>query len=351
MKNILLVAFVAGNLGDDLFLKIVSSYKRKNNKYYILVNEKQMSNYSNLFKELDINPLCYSRIERKLDCTLFNIIHKQLFITYKLKKFDKVILVGGSLFSEHPTWKRNYILNNALNSFNNLQIIGSNFGPFHSTEFLETYSSLFKTVSYISMRDKTSLTYLPSNIQYAPDMVFSLYNSQEIIKKRKLGISIINILSLGFNEQDVKYYLWILMEHIDMFQEKGYEVELYGFQKDDLNNNITKYILQKYPNLKCIEYEGDIDNFLEKFSQCEYVLASRFHSMILGWIFKSKVFPISYQVKIKNTIHDLNPNGKYIDLEDYRLQHNYKNIEYYTSISSEKLEELSVLSLQHLKKI
>ena len=61
-------------------------------------------------------------------------------------------------------------------------------------------------------------------------------------------------------------------------------------------------------------YNGNIGKTLEVFSKASFVIASRFHSMILGISFGKPVFPISYNCKTINYLNDLHFAGKYATL-------------------------------------
>lgn len=48
--------------------------------------------------------------------------------------------------------------------------------------------------------------------------------------------------------------------------------------------------------------------------ECEYIVATRFHAMVIGWALRKKVFPIIYSKKTLNVIQDVNFHGKYWNL-------------------------------------
>ena len=50
---------------------------------------------------------------------------------------------------------------------------------------------------------------------------------------------------------------------------------------------------------------GKIDEFIETYSKMEYMICTRFHSMVLSCIARQKIYIISYSDKIDNVINDL----------------------------------------------
>ena len=63
---------------------------------------------------------------------------------------------------------------------------------------------------------------------------------------------------------------------------------------------------------------------LIQMSQC--IIATRFHSMILAWIYGKKVLPILYNSKMKNVIEDYGYKGSYVELNDLN-NFNYEDFE------------------------
>lgn len=95
-----------------------------------------------------------------------------------------------------------------------------------------------------------------------------------------------------------------------------------------------KTLLNRIPSNNYVStfcYDGDINAVLKLFANTSFVIASRFHSFILGILFGKPVFPIAYNCKTENYLYDLDFCGKYVKLNDManlKLQDilfNYKN--------------------------
>ena len=76
-----------------------------------------------------------------------------------------------------------------------------------------------------------------------------------------------------------------------------------------LNRVASSYVTTCY-------YDGDMDKILSLFANSSFVIASRFHSFILGILFGKPVFPIAYNCKTENYLYDLNFSGRYVNLND-----------------------------------
>lgn len=51
-----------------------------------------------------------------------------------------------------------------------------------------------------------------------------------------------------------------------------------------------------------IEYDGDINSFLENLLSCEFIIGTRFHSIVLALHAGISVFPIISKLKIFSQI-------------------------------------------------
>src|SRR5699024_6862778 len=63
-------------------------------------------------------------------------------------------------------------------------------------------------------------------------------------------------------------------------------------------------------------YDGHIEQSLEIINGSSGMIATRFHSMILGWIFNKPVFPFVYSNKTLNVLNDLDYEGYYLAIEN-----------------------------------
>ncbi|KIR02075.1 hypothetical protein P261_00889 [Lachnospiraceae bacterium TWA4] len=58
---------------------------------------------------------------------------------------------------------------------------------------------------------------------------------------------------------------------------------------------------------------------MQELVDSEYIIASRFHAMVLGIIANKPVFPLVYSDKTIHVLDDINYCGKYVDIRDGKL--------------------------------
>jgi len=319
-KRIYIKAYTNVNVGDDLFVKILCD-RYPNTKFYINCS----CNKDNAFENIK-------------NLTIMNRTHFKGMIINNFKKlirklridvnfpYNGQIYIGGSIFIEFTDSEiRNYYFKNLFDSkqSKNLPyyIIGANFGPYNTHEFVEKHKEYFtKQITDICMRDYNSYSLFKdiSQVRYAPDIVFT-YNMPVFPKKRRILISCIyndgreEIES--FNNKDYankmialcKYYLSI-----------GKEICLLSMCNNQKDQIMCYEIKQHFPeSVSVIEYNGNLDEIINLFASSEYIIASRFHAMVLGWLSQSPVFPISYSNKTNNVISDLDFKGMYTTIGNF----------------------------------
>ncbi|MGN1328895.1 MAG: polysaccharide pyruvyl transferase family protein [Eubacterium sp.] len=358
------------NLGDDLFFQILLT-KFPDIEFHIDINPcyitKSIAKNKNvkisLFSRVLYYPvklilrcLRYSKLYIYF-CALVNKFNK-LFITRDTDYKAKLTVTGSCFFQERcekesldltetSVRDKSYSLKKAdLPEF----IIGCNVGPVYDVEFLDELKQRFEYYYNISMRDKASynLFSFMKNVSYAPDVVFN-YDTSEFecqSKEKSVVVSLINIEHKirELSEKDNSSYYKKLSEVIDIYLSKGYSVYIISFckyEKDDIAAEKTMQCLNK-EGAKHIVYDGDPEEILKLFSKCEYVIAGRFHAMIIAMLFNKPFFPICYDDKMKNYLLDLNYSGKWSDIKDFE--------NYDFEFVNKNLEERCVVSVEnHIK--
>ena len=113
------------------------------------------------------------------------------------------------------------------------------------------------------------------------------------------------------NERLQKYagtYEQYICRCIDYFSKRNIKITLVSLCEDDGDTAAIERISQKYKD-KSINrsyYNGhNWKSIIDEFQTSEYVIATRFHSMILGLEYGSKVLPIVYNQKTKYVLEDL----------------------------------------------
>lgn len=335
MKTILVKAYTALNLGDDLFLKIL--VERYPHTKFRIIAPKYYEEYFKIYPNVIITPIYYSNLNRVI-LKLLAIISKSERIkyledmTYKFIKkasqqSDAYMQIGGSIFIQKDTGigeneKFNALITNALHDKPKF-IIGANFGPYSTNSFLEFYKNLFKSYKDICFRERKSkeLFQEHNNIRVSPDVVFQL----EVPKVNKevgtIGFSLIDITWRPKLKKYYQDYLEFICKIILKSLEDGKKICLFSFCKNEGDEKMIENVVSNLPSeirseIMIHNYDGNINNFLSKYGEMEYMFSTRFHSMILSFLFDQKVCPLVYSEKMINVLNDLNFNEYYYKISD-----------------------------------
>lgn len=311
MKKIFLMAYARKNLGDDLFIKMILD-RYPYNEYYMQIHDSSfLSDFCKEYKN-------------------FHVIEGPDTDTemYKMDEhsYDGYIYVGGSIFMEGgKVYNLSPEFYDFIDRCNKSNIpfcyVSCNYGPYQTQEYFNLSKKTFETCKDICFRDKYSYDLFKesSKVRYAPDFAFTYpLNSTNRIND-SVGISVIDFSirnSLKDKEQD---YLQMIVENIKQYIEQGKKVFLFSFCKYEGDENAIEKIMsmiENSENVNVVKFDGDIDKFLEIYSQMEYMICARFHAMILATIAKQKVYVLSYSKKIDNVISDLELNFPTIDLSE-----------------------------------
>lgn len=319
-NKILINAYLVNNLGDDLFI-IIMCERYKNTIFYIIESKP----YTNVFNSIQNIKICSPEEVSSI-------------------KFDLQIMIGGSLFMQP---KDIYNINSKFESVTNIRlspkipfiIIGANFGPYTEETHLKLYKKWFSTLDDICFRDMQSynlFSELP-NVRWAPDVIFN-YNLHNYKHSKAVSISCIyNNQRIGLTNYSQKDYFKQLANISVYYIEHGYTIKFAAFcthQGDSIAiQNILSYIPSPYiKNVEICEYDGiNLDLFLSFFLDSEYIIGTRFHSIILGWLAGIPTFPIVYNIKTYNVIKSYDFKGNYVDIDNIQkcaldfIDYNRKN--------------------------
>ena len=200
--------------------------------------------------------------------------------------------------------------------------MGSNFGPYQTLPFYKAYERLFSTVQDVCFRDESSYAefkHLP-NVRTAPDVVFSM-DTKGLNDTRIEKSVIISVIDLSWRDELVNFqddYENSILKISEKLIERGYKVVLMSFCQYEGDENAINRILSQTSdqNITKYFYDGDIEESIDIINHSSGVIATRFHSMILGWIFKKPVFPFIYSNKTLNVLNDIEYDGYSLEIED-----------------------------------
>ena len=330
-KLIYVKAFVYGNLGDDLFIKVLTERYPQYN--FVLVGAKEFANFYR--EEKNLVYYSYDTCGYKLLNGASKLIKKCDFITALQKSSKANVYITGSDFIESSSWKPEpENTRNMLNFWNKkLYVLGINFGPFRSQEFLDYYKRLCKKAASVCVRETQSFECLKGidTVSYAPDVVFNLKYIHET-NIRKGHVALISVIDPQkdklANERIRQNYIQGICRMVDILIENGKEVVLVSFCKKQGDLNIAESIKNKISkqSVRLLEYDGNISEILAAFYTAEMIVATRYHAMVLGMMFSKPLLPIVYDKKMSNVLNDLNYDWKYLFIKDMTKHVKYEEI-------------------------
>lgn len=335
-------AFVKGNLGDDLF--IYTLCKRYPNRKFVLCGEKKYKylfrNIKNLkyiaedeffrkwlFRAIKVPAFIANKICEKLNINKsFRYYHVNTFVSEHSKNN---ILVSGSIFMElFEDFKINPYYKGEIRYFSKKPyILGCNFGPYKTKKYRSFYEKCFKNASCVSFRDKYSYSLFKhlENVSYAPDILFSVDTKKIQIPKEKeyVLISVLNPCKDNESKESdlVACYIKKMAIIADNLIGNGKKVVFMGFcefQNDGMIiNRIVKEIQGDKKKIKVTRYpEITADEALGYIENSEFVIATRYHAMILAEVFNKPVLPVVYNEKMVHVIEDITPSMEYITIDE-----------------------------------
>ena len=275
-------AFFSENLGDDIFIKILTE-RYKNHKFYGISNG--FKKYKNCYRNLKVWSNSY----------IFRVIRKFKLEKYLAKRCDISLTIGGSMFMEENQNDKNREFN--LKKYNNY-IIGCNFGPYNTKEYFENVKSAFQNAEDVCFREEYSYNLFKDikNVRKASDIAFLLnIENIKITNKKKV------------------------IELMKYFMNREYEVTLMSFCKQEGDEQAIENILNRCDKtlknrINTYFYNGNVEEALNALGDSEIIVGTRLHANILGMVLGKTILPIAYSSKTKNILNDIGYDGKIIDM-------------------------------------
>lgn len=333
-KKVLLFAYAHANLGDNLFIYMILKRYPNVDFYIHLVEE----GYDRIYKDFkNIHYLHDGRNVDKID----------------IEEYDAYVYVGGSIFMEseysmHEVKEFNKFIKKCNEKNKKFYYMSCNFGPYKTKEYLELVRENFSLCSGVCFREKKSYDMFKDidKVMYAPDMIFSLKINQKVEKeKRSIGISVINIQT----KEDLKtleaIYNDFIKRIIIKFAKRKYKVYLFSFSEFERDgeeiDNIINLVPEEYKaSVEKVVFREDIENYLEKYGQMEYMVCGRFHSMLLSMLFNQKIYVLSYSKKIDNVIEEWKLLPRYQKIKDMTYETVLRKY-YFRKVGKSKLDKIS----------
>ena len=353
--SVFVYAFLDVNVGDDLFVrKLISSYP---DVHFVMIARKP---YGQMFGGYP-NVTVFEEEGFLLNaCRKLGIADR---IRWRIAhECDYAVYIGGSIFIEYSDWDDQHLWYRDLFDNDRLHILGCNWGPCKTKRFEDNMRSVLSGMKDVCFRDQYSYQTFSDlqNVRYAPDILFgmdwSAYAGME--EKKQVLISVVNCRSKAVDlEEYASDYRRFMAGLTEQFADLGYHVVLCSFWENDGDLKAAEEIRESLPpqvqkSTSLASYCGtNMDQILELVASSEYVVATRFHAMILGLVAKKKVLPVIYNLKLRTVLEDLSFQGAYCDIRQLPEDCSKTIEEIAYGIDDKERERLARQSADHFKRL
>lgn len=326
-KKVLLFACIEKNIGDDLFIytlceryKDVNFYISSSAEYGAL---KKIDNLHfsksiklwNKFNTLDSS----SKIKNFIAHCIQRVL-SWLYIRY-----DSAVYIVGNAFKNYNYQGKNdsrWIVER-VKLVNNFYLLSTNFGPYYAEEWKNDFETIFSEMKDVCFRDYESYKLFNKieNIRYAPDAILSLGRRKK--SSYQENVILISLIDCAFYTREDKVrkcvmaYESKLIELINYFTKKEYKITLISSNTEQDMPAVNRIYCKcnKKQNINIFEYTGDYHQIFKLYEQACFVVGTRLHTIILAWLYNLPVFPIIYDIKVKNMLESYGFYGGRVELE------------------------------------
>lgn len=294
-------AYLAKNLGDDIFVDILTK-RYKQHRFFAISNNEKGYDSENL--KVFTNSYFYRGLK------------KLQWEKYFANFFELVVTIGGSMYMENNNNTRDFSLGK-----NKRYILGINFGPYKTQKYFDNIHNMFSGVEDICFRDKFSYNLFKDlpNTRCASDIVFSMPTDNIKITNRKRAIISVVSCDYKLGETYSNEYEKKMVELIEILLKKDYEVCLMSFCKMEKDEQAIESILKKCNEetrnkVETYYYNGNVEEALNVLGDSQVIVGGRFHANILGLLLGKAIIPVLYSDKTKHVLEDMKIDTKVMDI-------------------------------------
>ena len=314
MKRVFLYAYDKRNLGDDLFIQtLVTRYPQV--QFYIRTDPENRESFQGLpnLRVLErssamgrwlgkIRPSFESRYETRWE-----------------NRCSAMVYIGGSIFMEYPSSPQFVEWLKYQGERHPFFVMGANFGPYHTEKYREDLGTSFSHLQDVCFRDKYSCRMFEGcgNVRYAPDILLGFTMPSARVVEKQVFVSVIDTENREDCNDD---YVCSMARILRGYLDDGCTLVLASFCRAEgdeagIRKILTEMKAEQDPRIRMRCYDGtNREEMLKCLASSDYVIASRFHGVILAMAAGRPVLPVIYSDKTLHVLEDLNFDGKYIDL-------------------------------------
>lgn len=305
--KIFLEAFVDTNFGDNLFLHIVTS-RYSQHEFYMLVKEDYKESYETLIKHVDNIHLIYNDANHSY-----------------LQDMDAMFVVGGDMFSDRFDYS---VL---LKQVRTIKKAGG-FVAFMGCSLFKKYSlftwvdlfALFSQADVMVVREKETYHQLKSKIPWVhvismADMVFSTDITE--LKKEPVKAGVLGVSVRKKNQADAeKFYpryckgiAKVITQYLRQSDTNVVHIlalSVGKFNDAAVAEDIMELCSPSDRNrIKCISFDGDVNDYMKEIQRCEKLLCTRFHALVFSIMLNKPFVPVIYEEKMNRLLNEIRYHG------------------------------------------
>lgn len=293
-KTVYVHAFLAANLGDDLFVRMLCA-RYPDVRFLTCAPQDYVARFADV-TNLEVRPVSeFSELVRGADA---------------------VAHIGGCCFVQHADDFSDFLAADTFLAENarKLVFLGGNFGPYRDPAYLEAYRELFRRYYGLTFRDRYSAELFAGypNVAYAPDIVFG-YPVRASEKRPRAVVAPISFAGRRGNNAIEQYggaYHDLMVRMVSSLVGRGHEVVLASFcQGQGDEDEIARILGGLAPGMRgavrTAFYHASPEEVVPKFEEADCVVATRFHAMVLGFAHGCRVLPVVYDQKTQKVLEDL----------------------------------------------
>lgn len=348
MKKLILFACIEKNIGDDIFIYLIASrYKQ----YEFVISDEARYGSLQYLSNLRFSKLLAKWIRLSNSCfrnPIKEIIRKIIlfFLQKRIGKADAAIYIVGNAFKNEKYKGKidSRWIKERISLAKNFYLLSTNFGPFSDSKWVDDMEQIFGMMNDVCFRDIASFEYfkhLP-NIRHRPDAVLSLgYQAHK--KNEFVIISVIDCFFKGRSSKIQSFgksYENKIIDIVDELTKKGKKVILLNSntKQDSPASQRIECSVKNRDNVQIYDYEGNIDSIIQLYSNAEFVIGTRLHTIVLAWLFNIPVIPLIYDIKVEEMLNVCHFSGASYNLSTINML-NVKQISSIIETFDFKLDE------------
>lgn len=351
-SRFMLYGFFGHNVGDDAFFDML--FKRYPDTMFYIMHDPSYAEFFSRYPNVRFYDATRPDII-KINAFGEKFNQSNLFEKLLLKICDGVVHIGGSIYQQIGNWQLDFDIRQKRKlRGKKFFAVSNNFGPYTDTSYRDMWAGEFKKWTDICFRDRYSYNLFSDIpiVRYAPDLLFR-FPIEKKESEKKVSVSVIDTLApfRTIGKSTAEAYENKIVELIKRFSSDGYAVSLLSFCAFAGDNAAADRILAALPeevssNIKNVVYRNNLNEITNEIETSEYIVATRFHAMILGYIAGKKVLPICYSEKMSNVISDLSLSDSIITLDNLSSLTADELIPLANIVPEEKINEISHLATE-----